>query len=334
MESNYHLFTKEEFLEDAFFQEWVKYATPAATAFWTGYRDSVPPNIEAFQQAIAALEAILSLERITPPAGMKALVWQKIQEELQAARVVPLTRNRRWYKVAAVLVPLIAISAWWLFRPERMNTVISGYGQQVRVLLPDSSVVVLNAHSELRYNNWKDGKREVWLQGEALFDVHHRITPVAGHFTVHAGKVQIEVLGTTFNVKERREQVVIYLKEGKVKVTTAKSALVLQPEEQAVYDGVGGLQKVPAKKEMVLAWTAHKMQLQHTAVKDIINTLHDIYGFTIMLEDTAIANRTIDGVLPLKNVNNVLFELSAILNVKIEKSNDTLTFKSTGQQGY
>jgi len=218
-----------------------------------------------------------------------------------------------------------------------MNKVVSGYGQQLRVVLPDSSIVVLHAHSSLSYYNWKDGKREVWLQGEALFEVCRRVTPVARNFTVHAGKVEVEVLGTIFNVKERREKVEVFLKEGKVRVSAKNGAdvLILQPEEKAAYQSAEGiLTKEKAKKEQVLAWTENKMQLQHTAVSDIINTLQDTYGFTIQLEDPAVANRTIDGVLPLNNVNNVLFELSAILNVKIEKNNDTLTFRSTGQRGY
>lgn len=338
MERNYQLFTKDDFLEDAFFLEWVKHATPAATAFWTTYRDSAPANGSELEQAITALEAILSLERITATAAVKAMVWEKIQAGIPTETVAPLTKNRRRYwMAAAVLLPLLAVSTWYLLRPQKMNKVVSAYGQQLRITLPDSSIVVLNAHSELSYYNWKDGKREVWLQGEALFEVYHRATPIARNFTVHAGKVQVEVLGTIFNVKERREKVEVFLKEGKVKVSANAGAnvLILQPEEKAAYlAATGTLRKTTDRKEVVLAWTENKMQLQHTAVSDIINTLHDTYGFTIMLEDPTLANRTIDGVLPLNNVNNVLFELSAILNVKIEKNNDTLTFKSTGQHGY
>lgn len=338
MDNNYQLFTKDDFLEDAFFLEWVKYATPAATAFWTAYRDSVPPNLRELEQAIAAMNAILSMERIVPSADVKAAVWAGIQRGLSAENIVPVYRKTRWYwAAAAVLAPLIAISGWFLLRPEKMNKVVSGYGQQLRVTLPDSTVVVLNAHSELSYYHWRKGTREVWLTGEALFDVHHRTMPVASNFIVHAGNVDVEVLGTVFNVKERGAKVEVFLKEGKVKVSAKNSAdvLILQPNEKAAYEQeLKSLQKAPAKKEVALGWTENKMSLQHTAVKDIINTLHDTYGFTILLEDPAVANRTIDGLLPLNNVNNVLFELSTILNVKIEKNNDTLIFKSTGQRGY
>jgi transmembrane sensor len=338
LERNYHLFTKEDFLEDAFFLEWVKHATPAATAFWTTYRDSAPANLPELEQAVLALEAIMSLERITAPADAKALVWANIQQELQSETIVPITKSRRWYRLAAaILLPLLIVAGWYLFKPEQMHRVVSGYGQQLRVTLPDSSIVVLHAHSSISYYNRKDGKREVWLQGEALFEVCRRVTPVARNFTVHAGNVQVEVLGTIFNVKERRDKVEVFLKEGKVKVTAGSGTdvLILQPEEKAAYQAANGvLSKSVAKKEEILAWTENKMQLHHTTVSDIINTLHDTYGFTVQLEDPAVANRTIDGVLPLNNVNNVLFELSAILNVKIEKNNDTLTFKSTGQHGY
>lgn len=338
MEQRYHLFKKEDFLEDAFFLEWVKYATPEATAFWTAYRDSAPENLAEMEQAAAALTGILSLERITPAAGEKAAVWQNILSRLQETPVVPITHHtrKRWL-VAAVLLPLLIAAAWYLLMPEKMKRIESGYGQQVRVTLPDSSVVILNAHSALSYYQWKEGKREVWLEGEALFEVRHADMPAATHFTVHAGQIQVEVLGTIFNVKQRRGHTEVFLKQGKVKVSSQKDhqTLLLQPAERAAYhDSTGILEKAMADKDAALAWTANKMQLRKTTVRDIIYTLQDIYGFNIILQDPSIANRTLEGTLSLDNVNNVLFELSAILNVKIEKNNDTLIFKDNGQRGY
>ncbi|NSL89958.1 hypothetical protein ECE50_024165 [Chitinophaga sp. Mgbs1] len=337
MKKNYHLFTKDDFLEDAFFLEWRKYATPEAAAFWTTYHHGAPGNLAALEQAIAAMDAILSLERIRPATADKALVWQQIQAELTAVPVIPVRQHsgKRWL-AAAVLIPLFILTAWYLLLPPRMHKVRSGYGQQVRVVLPDSSVVVLNSHSELQYPRWKDGKREVWLQGEALFDVRPVNIATVPHFTVHAGLVNVEVLGTVFNVKQRRGSTIVFLKQGKVKVSAPQQQpLILVPDQKAAWsEEKKQLLKSLSSKTSELAWTVHKMQLKQTSVQDIIYTLQDTYGFTIILQDTSIASRTIEGTLSLKNVNNVLFELSAILNVKIEKNNDTLIFRDNGQRGY
>ncbi|MBC9910417.1 FecR family protein [Chitinophaga varians] len=339
MEQNYHLFTKADFLEDAFFLEWVKHGTPEAIAFWEAYRDSAPPNAAALEEARETLTAILCLKRIKPADTAKAQVWSQIQAHLAAETpVVPITRFRRkrWL-AAAVLLPLMLLTAWYFMRPSGMHRVESGYGQQVRVKLPDASVVILNSHSALTYHNWKDGKREVWLEGEALFEVKHTEMPAAQHFTVHAGKVDVEVLGTVFNVKQRREITEVYLRQGKVKVSSPDNGqiLLLQPNEKATYHRREQLlAKNTADAKTALAWREYKMLLKQTTVRDIIHTLQDTYGFTIILQDTSIANRTLEGTLSLNNVNNVLFELSAILNVKIEKNNDTLYLKDNGQRGY
>ncbi|MBC9933971.1 FecR family protein [Chitinophaga qingshengii] len=339
MEKNYYLFTKDDFLEDAFFREWVRYATPEATAFWEAYRDGAPPNAAAMEQAVETLQAICCLERITPATGDKAQVWAQIQAGITTATpVLPITRSyrKRWL-AAAVLLPLLILTAWYFLQSSGVHRVESGYGQQVRVKLPDSSVVILNAHSTLTYHTWKDGRREVWLDGEALFDVRHAEMPAAQHFTVHAGNVKIEVLGTVFNVKRRRGVTEVYLQKGKVKVSSPEKEqiLILQPNEQATYNNQQQqLLKNTADANIALAWRDHKMLLKQTTVGDIIHALQDTYGFTIILQDTSIANRTLEGTLSLDNVNNVLFELSAILNVKIEKNNDTLYLKDNGQRGY
>lgn len=339
MEKNYHLFTKADFLEDAFFLEWVKHATPEATVFWTAYRESAPPNAAALEEARETLAAILCLERIKPAATAKTQVWAQIQSQLaNTTPVVPLTRVRRKrWMAAAVLLPLLLLAGWYLLKPPAIHRVESGYGQQVRVKLPDASVVILNSHSVLTYRNWKDGKREVWLEGEALFEVSHTEMPAAQHFTVHAGKIKVEVLGTVFNVKQRRALTEVYLQQGKVRVSSPENGqiLLLQPNEKATYRQQEQLlAKNTADAKAALAWRERKMLLKQTTVRDIIHTLQDTYGFTILLQDTSIANRTLEGTLSLNNVNNVLFELSAILNVKIEKNNDTLYLKDNGQRGY
>lgn len=335
----YYLFKKDDFLEDVFFREWVRYATPEATAFWTAYRDSQPDNLQELEQAVEALQAIYCLKRIKPAANDKAALWAQIQSRLGETPVVPLKRNaRKRWMVAAVLLPLlIAATIWYQLLPPKMNRVESGYGQQVRVTLPDSSVVILNAHSALSYHSWKDGKREVWLEGEALFEVRPATMPTAQHFTVHAGAVRVEVLGTIFNVKHRREKTEVFLQQGKVKVSAQHhhQVLLLQPDEKASYNKDNGqLKKNTADAGTALAWRENKMKLKQTSVSEIIHTLQDTYGFIIILQDTSIAHRTIEGTLSLNNVNNVLFELSAILNVKIEKNNDTLFLKNNGQRGY
>ena len=76
------------------------------------------------------------------------------------------------------------------------------YGETKRILLPDSSTVLLNANSSISWSTqWKQvGKREVNLKGEAFFDVRKMN---GMQFVVQSGGMKVKVLGTVFNVRNR-----------------------------------------------------------------------------------------------------------------------------------
>ena len=106
----------------------------------------------------------------------------------------------------------------------------TGYGQVKILLLPDSSKLVLNANSAVKIpQQWKEqGDRQVWLDGEGYFEVAKKIT-THQKFIVHTSQVDVEVLGTKFNVNTRRRQSLVALEEGKVQLSVkGKSVSVIQ----------------------------------------------------------------------------------------------------------
>ncbi|SHK94586.1 FecR family protein [Chitinophaga jiangningensis] len=335
---NYQSYTKEEFLEDAFFTEWVRSAQPDAAAFWEAWEAEGHANAAVMREARTVLEGIFSLERIKSPAAAKAAVWAGIQAgmEKQPDSVSTPLYRRFWYAAAAVILPVAIFGGYYLFsnREKRYST---GNGEHLVVTLPDSSTVTMNANTTITYRRWSQEKREVWLSGEAVFEVKPSVKTLAAPFTVHAGEVDVDVLGTVFNIKNRRNKAEIFLQSGKVRVTGLQkhNSVVLMPDQKANYSS-DTLQVVTssAGNTKPMAWREYKMELTNTSVKDIIETLQDQYGYTIVLQDSSIANTPIEGTLRLQNINSVLFELSNILNVTIEKHNDTLTFKNNGPRGY
>ncbi len=336
---NYTSYTKEQFLEDAYFLDWVRYASPEAVVFWEEWQQQGPANLEEMLAAKAVAAGIFRLERISSPETIKSAVWQNIQAGIAAAdqptRVISVSRRiMNW--AAAILAPVVLAGGYYLYA-NRTQHFSTGNGQHMLVTLPDASTVMLNANSSLSYAKWNQEKREVWVDGEALFDVKPSRIHVAAPFTVHAGNLNVEVLGTVFNIKSRRNRTEVYLQTGKVRVTDPghHTSIVLSPDEKISYDKTNyQLVKVPANSLSTTAWKENKMELVNTSVKEILETLQDQYGYTIVLQDSSIANKTIQGTLSLRNINTVLFELSAILNVTIDKNNDTLTIRKNGQRGY
>ena len=82
MERDYKTFKAEDFLEDAFFNEWIKNDTLASRAFWNHWEDSVPANLTEMQLAKAELRLIQSAKRILPVPGEEVEVWDRILKTL------------------------------------------------------------------------------------------------------------------------------------------------------------------------------------------------------------------------------------------------------------
>lgn len=100
-----------------------------------------------------------------------------------------------------------------------MNEVVSKHGSKSSLILPEGTKVWLNAGSKIYYHKDFTANREVYLSGEAFFDVTHN----AGKpFTIHAGPVNIKVLGTAFNVKAYPEDDLVEtaLLRGSIELTT------------------------------------------------------------------------------------------------------------------
>ncbi|MBC9932077.1 FecR family protein [Chitinophaga qingshengii] len=329
---DYHLYTKNDFLEDASVRAYVKGEDPAAARFWEQWLAQQPPNSDAFRDATFLLRHLLSGERIHAQPGTAETLWQHITAAIDTTEATPVRRIRPWWWAAAAIALLLTGSglAYYLLHYTGTQTIYAAYGKKERVTLPDASVVTLNANSSLRYaKHWgHNGPREVWLSGEAYFEVQHQN---GGGFRVHTGQLDIEVLGTAFNVKQRRGITTVFLEKGAVKVDagTPDKSLVMKPGEEVQYRQQEELLTKYPGDAGAAAWMDNKMILHNTSVKEIVQVLEDTYGYKVMLSDTSIANRRINGELPLKNTQTLLYILSNMLDVSIEvnKADSTLLFK-------
>lgn len=142
-------------------------------------------------------------------------------------------------------------------KPETVayNTITTPRGGQYQLVLADGSKVWLNAASSLTYPTAFAGKeRKVTLTGEGYFEVAHDATKP---FKVDvAGKEEVEVLGTHFNVNAYGDDDAIRttLLQGTVRVTEKKESVLIKPGEQAVLQHAGLKINKEANLEDVIAW--------------------------------------------------------------------------------
>lgn len=172
-------------------------------------------------------------------------------EDFQApvAMFPEIPENRSWMRrngipvlvVAALLIAVI-IGGLWSLRghkqagKELVSEISTRHGSRTMVTLPDGSVVFLNVSSKLTYDYGKEDSRQVVLEGEAFFDVHK---DEQRPFIIHTRKMDITVLGTTFNVRayEEDKTVETSLIQGKVEVTIkgeVPKKVILSPNQKII----------------------------------------------------------------------------------------------------
>ncbi|MGC1242832.1 MAG: FecR domain-containing protein [Chryseosolibacter sp.] len=164
-------------------------------------------------------------------------------------------------------------------------------GATRRVILPDGSIVAMSPASKIRFsNNSQSSSRELFLEGEAYFDVaHNNERP----FYVYADNIVTRVLGTSFIVRAmgHDEKVTVSVKTGKVTVytrTATHKKTVLVPNQEAVYDRRTDLvatQAVPDKQiqEQKKAYT--EMSFEETPVPEVLAVLTKAYDIDIVFQE-------------------------------------------------
>lgn len=145
----------------------------------------------------------------------------------------------RWTRIAAVLLLLLGIvdgiGSWKEHSAPMSSCKPTDYGKgsKGRFTLPDGSVVWLNSETKLTYpNQFADDRRLVSLEGEAYFEV---AKDAKKPFVVQAGEIDVEVLGTCFDLDSYSsgEFVKTALLNGSVKISgkALKDPVYLKPDE-------------------------------------------------------------------------------------------------------
>lgn len=231
---------------------------------------------------------------------------QIAQEETQAPpKIVKPLFARRYIWISGIaasllLLTAIGITQFW-GNPIQTITHHTEFGETKTILLPDSSRVVLNGNSTLQYTSTFEGDstREIWLEGEAFFDVERKAAQNQrlSRFIVHAGQVQVEVLGTEFNVNDRHNRTQVVLHEGKVKIHRKQAEdLTLNPGDLVELSGEQNeLVQKTVNSEDYFSWTESEWVFDNSPLSDIAEKLRDINGLEVEFTDERLKSLAFTG---------------------------------------
>jgi ferric-dicitrate binding protein FerR (iron transport regulator) len=205
----------------------------------------------------------------------------------------------------AIMVVVLTIGfTWMMHRPDSKQPVVAtkslakkmtGRSEYRYMLLPDSTQVWLNAASTLEYpQQFTSGVREVYLTGEAYFDVRHADKKP---FLIHTGKVTTMVLGTAFNIKAYpgRENIIVSVSRGKVRVNYETKEVATLTQGQQVK--VNSNNNTIVQKKMAITeaapWQQGNLVYDDETISDVVADLERNYDVTIQIQNEAVANERI-----------------------------------------
>ena len=288
-----------------------------------------------YRKAIEILRAF-GVKKSAVPDEFYGNLKQRIDNTIANAQAIPLQpkRSSRWWMNAAAVMAALLIGALVLYyvRKPDYTYISTPYAATKTIWLPDSSEVVLNANSSIRFNRkGTNGKREVWVTGEAFFKVRHiDRAGTAQPFAVYAGDAVIEVLGTEFNVKAINNTIGVLLQQGKVRfsVPGSNASTIMQPNEYSQYSAAQGkITTRAANRVLFTSWLEKKYVFEKATVQDVCETLREYFGLDFIFERPELKTQVISGTLELQDQQVMLFALRELLHTTIITTNDKVTIK-------
>jgi transmembrane sensor len=350
-----------DLLADDSFINYCKQSSQNDIAFWEAYLAMHPhrrPIVEAAREKFIILFNALAQadmdEQVNLLSKKLSLTDDKPVIQMNKENGEPKIRKLfpRILKISAVAIILVAatIVAFNNYSGSEVKAVkafVSACGERKNIQLPDGSIVILNASSKIEIDNsFGVSSRNVYLEGEAFFDVKH---DAALPFVVHTLMMNVKALGTAFDVKAYRSDkitetslirglVEITLKEShnrkmllhpnqkirwvhKLKKERDNNAAVLQQEMTMDANSLTRVLK-PSYNGSIkeIAWTENKLIFEDEPLEEISRLLGRWYGVNIQFQDDDIRGYRFTGMFEKEDLNTVLSFLkeSKHFNYEIE----------------
>ncbi len=301
---------------------------------------SLPGEVE-YSRPLKKLNAMLRKDE--PAAGMDGNL-RLVRIERKPAAVDRGVSFRSVLRFAAVFVALFGTLFVAQFLKEKAiekkasertmmfasGEASTGQGQQMTLRLVDGTKIVLNSASQVRYDFRRNGARDVYLEGEAYFEVvHSRRRP----FTVYVRNETIKDVGTRFDVEawsdEKNTRVAVV--EGAVaihpKSGIAHEILVVGNQECVVNNSGVVLPPISTDAARFVDWINGKVVFHDASMSEVIKQLRHRYGLYCTVADTSILSQRITAVFDKGDPSKRVLRIIAVtMGLTCRVSGDSVIF--------
>ncbi len=270
-----------------------------------------------------------TLPAVDVEAALRKVKTALPEHSAPRARVI---RLRTWLPAAAAALVLLIAAILFFRTPAVVQPLeIAATTATLTDTLSDGSVVVLNRQSGLRVaTNFNRRERRLRLTGEAYFQVAHDTSRA---FVVEVEQLEIQVLGTEFNVDSRSETgfVTVVVAAGKVQLRSTVQTEYLYAGQQAVYEAATGkITRQAQAKSNVLAYKNRQFRFDGTPLREVIRQLSDVYGVEIILKNKVLETCPLSAPFNNLELDQVLDIVATSFDLTIEKSGETILIDGNG----
>ena len=323
-----------DFVEDEDFRNWVTSMDKTQELFWRTYLANYPEQksiVAEAKQLLLSMDAYFE-EEVSRVGMPDDIFLDKLESSFNTPQVVkrsnPIKKRQNWklYLQGAAAAILVFL-CFNQFAPINGDTqsfdkieYATGNGEWEIITLPDGSKVELNANSQLSiFNEWEEGEdRAVWLKGEAFFEVEKKLETGAKFFVV-TKDLNVEVLGTVFNVNTRNEHTEVFLEEGKIVLNLDDKKEEVEPGEFISYSQQQKkiLTRYKKTNDIHSNWKDGVMKIEDAKMNKIIKELETIYGIDMIVHDDKVLEREGSVAVPVDDLEMTILILERILDIRV-----------------
>lgn len=257
---------------------------------------------------------------------IKERLKSKINSRISHKRIKP-TKILLPIAASLLIISSIILYEFNINNQESPNEIVHNYytssGERIDILLPDSSMVKLNSNSSLDYNQ-RNEQRNINLIGEAFFEVKRDENLP---FVINTDYGEVKVLGTSFNVDLHDSVFNVFVKSGKVLVSTNNKDRILSKDDHLKFNPKTKKSSLSKGNTSSLKWIENKLIFDGIQLSKALKKFERWYGVEFIISKDIDLDKKINASFNNVSLSEAVTSLEFILDTEISINNNKLVIK-------
>jgi ferric-dicitrate binding protein FerR (iron transport regulator) len=330
----YKKYSVEELAADQDFIRWVLDPQINDHDFWSAWLLTNPDQEEKVEAAVHLVKEMKTIFQVPVSAEQQELEKLKLLNRLHSKLSF---KEGHYTRIAASIIFFVALIAGLYFllveEPVNQITVKTEFGETKTITLPDKSIISLNANSSLTYASDFYENRRVQLKGEAYFDIaslieNGRKKPFR---VLTASGMKVEVLGTSFNINDRKTLPQVVLDHGRVLLSAVNNKI------QPVTLRAGELSELDKEEQnfvvkqvdpsIFTSWKDGILFFKEESLDGIALLLQQNYNLDLIFESPGLETRKFTGSTPSSDLKVLFSALEIAFQLEINQEGNRIYIK-------